>query len=53
VESVQRFRDEALDFIASAHPEIGESIVTEKKLTDETEASLRKALDEFAASFTE
>ena len=53
VESVQRFRDEVLDFIASAHPEIAESITTEKKITDETEASLRKALDEFAASFTE
>jgi len=52
VEAVLRFRDEFLDFVESAYPEIGKAIVEEKKLSDETEAALRKALEEFTASFS-
>ena len=51
VDHVQRFRDEFLDFVESAYPEIGKSIVTELKLTDENAEALGKALTEFKAQF--
>ncbi len=51
VEEVQRFRDEMLRFLESAHPEIGRAIVTEKKLSDETSAALDSAVGEFKAGF--
>jgi len=51
VEKVQKFRDELLDFVESAYPEIGKSIVSESKLTDENAEALGKALTEFKAQF--
>ncbi len=51
VDHVQRFRDEFLDFVESAYPEIGKSIVAELKLTDENAEALGKALTEFKAQF--
>jgi F-type H+-transporting ATPase subunit alpha len=51
VDHVQRFRDEFLDFVESAYPEIGKSIVSELKLTDENAEALGKALTEFKAQF--
>jgi F-type H+-transporting ATPase subunit alpha len=51
VERVQRFRDEFLDFVESAYPEIGKSILQEEKLTDENAEALGKALSEFKAQF--
>jgi F-type H+-transporting ATPase subunit alpha len=51
VEDVQRFRDGLLEFLENAHPEIGRTIVTEQKLSDETAASLAKAVEEFKAGF--
>ena len=49
VEDVLRFRDEFLAFVESAYPEIGKTIADEKVISDDTDAKLRKALDEFAA----
>jgi len=49
VEHVLKFRDDFLVFVESAYPEIGNAIRTEKVISPETEASLRKALDEFAS----
>jgi len=49
VEDVLSFRDEFLDFVESAYPEIGSAIVTEQKISPETEAKLRSVLDEFVA----
>jgi F-type H+/Na+-transporting ATPase subunit alpha len=49
VEQVLKFRDDFLMFVESTHPEIGTAIAREKKLTPETEADLRTALDEFVA----
>jgi len=49
VEQVLKFRDDFLMFVESTHPEIGTTIAQEKKLTPETEADLRTALDEFVA----
>jgi F-type H+-transporting ATPase subunit alpha len=51
VDRIQAFRDEFLDFVASAHPEIGKTIAGEKTLSDDTKAALSKALEEFSASF--
>jgi F-type H+-transporting ATPase subunit alpha len=48
VENVLKFRDDFLDFVESAYPEIGNAIRTEKVISPETEAALRKALDEFS-----
>jgi F-type H+-transporting ATPase subunit alpha len=51
VESALRFRDEFLDFVESAYPEIGKTIVSEKTLSDDTKAKLSAALDEFGKNF--
>lgn len=51
VEDVQRFRDELLEFLDNAHPEIGRAIATEKKLTDEIANALSAAIEEFKAGF--
>ncbi|TLM80053.1 MAG: F0F1 ATP synthase subunit alpha [Actinobacteria bacterium] len=51
VEKVQQFRDEFLEFVDSAHPEIGRAIAGEKAISDETSAALTAALEEFSAQF--
>jgi len=51
VEDVQRFRDEFLQLVETAYPEIGKSIISEQKLTDETAEALGKALTDFKAQF--
>jgi F-type H+-transporting ATPase subunit alpha len=51
VDSVQRFRDGLLEFLENAHPEIGRSILSELKLTDEIAESLGKAIEEYKAGF--
>ena len=52
VDRVQPFRDEFIAFANSAYPAIGKSISEEGKIGDETEAELKKVLDEFTARFT-
>jgi len=52
VANVLRFRDEFLEFVESAYPEIGKVIASEKVISDDTEAKLRKALEEFSQSFS-
>jgi F-type H+-transporting ATPase subunit alpha len=51
VEQVLQFRDELIEYIDGAHPEIGAKIREEKALSDETKAALTSALDEFSKSF--
>ena len=51
IEDVLTFERRLLDFIATKYPEILESIRTEKALTEETESSLVKAIEEFKAEF--
>jgi F-type H+-transporting ATPase subunit alpha len=51
VSDVLRFRDEMLVFVDNAYPEIPKAIAGEKTISDDTEAKLRKALDEFVAQF--
>jgi F-type H+-transporting ATPase subunit alpha len=52
-ENVLRFRDEMLQFMDSAHSDVGKRINEEKVLTDEIEADLKSALDAFVATFEE
>lgn len=47
VEQVVDFERQILAFLHSTHPEIGEDIRKEKKLTEETEERLKKAIAEF------
>ncbi len=52
VSNVLRFRAELLQFMRSTRPELGESIVKEKKLTDETIAALKDAIATFKGQFS-
>ncbi len=52
VEDVLRYRSEMLDFMHSVHPEIGNIIISEQKLSDETIEKLHAALGEFAEQFS-
>jgi F-type H+-transporting ATPase subunit alpha len=52
VDSVLKFREEFLDFVESAHPQIGKAIVEEQKISDETAEALGRAIDEFKAGFS-
>lgn len=51
VERVLGFRDGLIDFVQSAHPEIGQFIVSEGSLSEETSLKLGKAIEEFKAQF--
>ena len=51
VHDVTRFEKELLAYLAANGPEIGESIRTEKKITDATEALLKKAIVNFKDTF--
>jgi len=51
VKSLARFEEEFLSFMDSKHPEVGESIITEKKLTEDNEEALKKAIGEFKNRF--
>jgi F-type H+/Na+-transporting ATPase subunit alpha len=52
VEDILRFRDGFLEFVNNGHPEIGAAIRDEKTLSEETEAKLTEALNEFSATFS-
>jgi F-type H+-transporting ATPase subunit alpha len=47
---VQAFEKELLRFFSTAHPEIEQTILKEKALSEETEKRLRAAIDEFRQS---
>lgn len=51
VHDVTRFEKELLAYLAANGPEIGESIRSEKKITDETETLLKKAIVDFKDTF--
>ncbi len=53
VTEVSRFEKEFLDFMDNQHPEVGKAIIAEQKLTDEIEANLKAALEEFLPKFNE
>lgn len=47
VDKVVEFQDGFLKFMYSSHPDVGEKIRTEKKLSDAIESSLKAAIEEF------
>jgi F-type H+-transporting ATPase subunit alpha len=49
---VVNFQNAFLKFMRSNHAEIGKKIIEEKKLTDDTEAALKKAIGEFKQTFS-
>ena len=52
VEDILRFETELFEFIQTKYPEIPESIKTEKVITEENEAALVKAIEEFKLQLT-
>ncbi len=53
VEKVREFEDGFHPFMRERYPEIGEKIRREKQLSDETQAELRRAVEEYKARFKE
>lgn len=51
IDSVPEWEQRFYQFMASNYPEVGSAIDREKKLSDETEDSLKLALDEFNKQF--
>lgn len=51
VHDVTRFEKEYLAYMAANYPELGDSIRNEKKITDETEKAMRKAIETFKDTF--
>ena len=51
VEDITRFEKEFYEFIDTKYPDIPASIKAEKVITEDTEAALQKAIEEFKASF--
>lgn len=51
VGDVTRFEKEFFEFLDTKYPEIPSAIADEKVISDETEDKLKKAIDEFKASF--
>ncbi|MFC2469677.1 MAG: F0F1 ATP synthase subunit alpha, partial [Negativicutes bacterium] len=47
VDKVVTFQRDFLKFMYQNHPEIGKEIAAEKKLDDNIEAALKKAIEEF------
>jgi len=51
--SVTKFEAELMPFMEAKYSNILDSIRSEKKITDDTDAELRKAIEDFKASFAE
>jgi F-type H+-transporting ATPase subunit alpha len=50
---VRQMEGDFLNFVQSAHPEIGKSIADEMSISDKTKAKLDGAIEEFKRSFGE
>ena len=53
MEKVREFEEGFHPFMRERYPEIGEKIRRERELSKETEAALRKAVEEYKARFKE
>ena len=51
VTDITRFEKEFFEFLDTKYPEIPNSIAEEKQITDETDAALKKAIEEFKGQF--
>jgi F-type H+-transporting ATPase subunit alpha len=52
LERMRAWETELLRFIETAHPEIGDDIGAQKRITEETEGVLRTALDDFISTWS-
>ncbi len=50
VPQVQEFERQFHEYMSAVHPQLGQAIVNDKRITEETEAALRSAIDEFKRS---
>jgi F-type H+-transporting ATPase subunit alpha len=50
VNRIGEFQTQFLQFMEASHPEVGEAITTEKRITPETEEALKASIDEFKQS---
>ncbi|MDR2671838.1 MAG: F0F1 ATP synthase subunit alpha [Coriobacteriales bacterium] len=51
-EAILRFREELLQYMRAAHPEIGQTIATEKQLSEDTSQLLKEAIVAFKQQFS-
>ena len=51
VEDITRFETELFEFLDTKYPEVPRSIAEEKVISDATEETLKKALEEFIKQF--
>ena len=51
VSAITRFETELFEFLDTKYPEIPKNIASEKQISDETDALLKKAIEEFKAQF--
>ena len=51
VSAITRFETELFEFLDTRYPEIPKSIAEEKQISDDTDAKLKKAVEEFKAQF--
>jgi len=52
VEDITRFETEFFEFLDTKYPEVPSAIAQNKEINDETDAKLKKAIEEFKAQFT-
>ena len=50
-EEITRFEKEFLEFLDTKYPEVPGNIASEKVISDETEKTLQKAIEEFKKQF--
>jgi F-type H+-transporting ATPase subunit alpha len=50
-EDITRFETEFFNFLDTKYPQVPSAIAEEKVISDETEKTLQKALEEFKAAF--
>ena len=51
VDDITRFEQEFFEFLDTKYPEIPNTIIQTREISGETDAALRKAIDEFKAQF--
>ena len=50
-EDITRFEEEFFEFVDTKYPQVPSAIAAEKVISDETEETLKKAIEEFKAAF--
>jgi F-type H+-transporting ATPase subunit alpha len=53
VDHVVRWKEEFLHYMDTARPEVGQTIMNSYQITEETEAALREALEDFNANWSQ